>query len=372
MDRAPAAIVVTLVLAVAVAGLVVAERNRPSPPRVASSLDDRAATMCGPSVEAGAVDADAADEHDGDDASAAAGTCEAFAKRTARALASVAQAIRVPDWKPPELCVVTRRATWGLVVDRAVAGAPLDEPLAEQAVGLAVILVHVDAHGTETSVLPLGPLQRKWTREGRLVDANLSLNLAWGSVALTVLRVFDFEGDGDPEILLEGTANDEGADRHVTEAWTFRDGAIAPFPPLANLEMRSVEDLDGDGLPDVVTAGPYARVEATDAIGVTFLVAPAFFALHALPGGAFSQVDRVAQDFARGKCGPRGPLDLDSRWFRDEAAQAVVCAKLWGATAADVTKAWDKVCAGFDAGHSSRCQDGPKRLGAIGPPFVLR
>jgi hypothetical protein len=37
-----------------------------------------------------------------------------------------------------------------------------------------------------------------------------------------------------------------------------------------------------------------------------------------------------------------------------------------------VAKAWDKVCAGVDASAGVECQEWPKRLGAIAPPFVLK
>ena len=111
-------------------------------------------------------------------------------------------------------------------------------------------------------------------------------------------------------------------------------------------------------------------------IGGDYPVAPPFFAMHSLPGGAFSQDDAVARRFGASHCAAKPTLDLTGpnvpTQFTEDVAERVVCAKLWGATSAEIRRAWDKVCAGVDAGNDYECQAWPKELGAIAPPFVLK
>ncbi len=355
-----------------------------SPPVASADVGDAAAgaAMDASATDAAEADAGASDAAPDMAAPADAGPCARFAERTATALSAVEGALHGTDRKPPELCVPTARATWALVVERAIlrrpwAGMGCARPndAACEGIGFTLALVHVDAAGKETSVLPLKALHETWKLDGGTFIANATMAPMWGSVALTVLGAFDYDGDDDPEILLEGVAAEEGPDPRTFEAWTFRGGKIVAYAPLAGADVREVKDLDGDGRPDVLGAGPYARVDAESAIGGRYPVAPSFFAMHALPSGAFSRTDAVARAFSMSKCPAQPTLELGGSplptQFDEDVAHIVVCAKLWGATAADVAAAWKKVCGGVDASGGTDCQPWPKELGAIAPPFKL-
>lgn len=275
-------------------------------------------------------------------------------------------------------CVSTPHATWGFRVDHAVGGDPngfgRDRDCDSR--GYTVSLVHVDASGTEASIVPVASLQETWKLEAGNAVIDVSMAATWGSLSLRTLAVFDYDGDDDPEILLAGDAADEGPDRSVSEAWTFKGGAIVPYAPLASFADFAVEDVDNDGRPDLLTRGPYEQVEAASALGSSYPAAPAIFAYHSLSNGSFSVTDAEARAYAKSECPKREPLRLVTEtfpYFDDGVARNVVCAKLWGTSAGEVTRAWDAACKGWEAGGLSgtECEEWPKALGDVAPPFLL-
>ena len=362
---------VTVAFGVVAAVLLVRAGRRP--PGVAPPVAPSATPVA---LDAGALDAATLDAEvldAGVDAATAPvlGICERLAKRSADVLAAAKKHVPHATVKMPELCVTTPHATWALVAERAGLGTPSAWPSSE-GLGVAVMLVHVDVEGNETSVLPSKAMHETWKTDGGTFIANMTLAATWGSISLSSLSAFDYDGDDDPEIVLEGNAADEGPDRHATEAWTFHDGKIIPYAPLARVDILRVEDLDADGRPDLIGPGPYSRVEAMSGIGVSYPIAPPILALHSLPGGTFSPSDTVARAFGRTHCPSKPALDFDERLFPEAVAEAVICARIWGATAADIRAAWEKICSGADAGADMECQRWPKELGAITPPFVLK
>jgi hypothetical protein len=307
----------------------------------------------------------------GDLAPTAADHCERLARRSEAALAPLKDQLDQHGFKLPALCAVTQHGTWTFAVERAVFGTG---DYTEKTLGVALALVHVDAEGRETSILPMARFHERLTDERGAVTVNLAQPDYWGATGIDVLTAFDYDGDGDPEVLLAGIAHLEGPDASATEAWTFKEGAIVPFAPLARLDIAEAKDLDGDGRPEIVTAGPYDQVEAVSGIGASYPVAPPFFALHALPGGAFSANDDVARAYTRSKCPRRPALDLSplaDSYVDDAVAERLVCAKVWGARPDEVTAAWRKVCGGADASDGYHCPAWPNELAAIAPPFVL-
>src|SRR5262249_44156774 len=104
------------------------------------------------------------------------GNCERLAKRTAATIARVKSSIRDPEWKPPHLCVNTPGATWTLVVEQA--GVSQNEGAG--GLGFAVALVHVDAQGKETSVLPMKAFHETWKLEAGVTTVNVTLPDYWG------------------------------------------------------------------------------------------------------------------------------------------------------------------------------------------------
>jgi hypothetical protein len=159
---------------------------------------------------------------------------------------------------------------------------------------------------------------------------------------VTGASTFDYDGDGEPELLLHwrGTRM-EWADAPDGGVFTFRDGALRPYAPAADLHPDEARDVDGDGRPDLVTHLPY-RAEGNDFISqFTYLMEPIALLAHALPDGTFSRDDETARAFARASCPRRVPAVFEGEPTRE----AVVCARLWGVPPAAVARAVRTRCA---------------------------
>jgi hypothetical protein len=158
---------------------------------------------------------------------------------------------------------------------------------------------------------------------------------------------FDWNGDGVAEL-----AFPQGAGSAELAIWTVASGAIAPYAPAADIAVRAVEDLDGDGRPDLLYTAPFSgEMELPDAMDTSLYLRPHeggfWLVAHALPDGTFSRDDEVAREYARKEC-PAGDLDVrDRNWPEDEAlavAQAVRCAKLHGVERGKIEAFLDRKC----------------------------
>jgi len=272
-------------------------------------------------------------------------------------------------------CFDDHRVTWGMRIERAyrdVEPGHQDEDYCGS-IGFHVRLVHVDAAGREASAMP-GPSQvQLWKPDaGGELEVNVSQIPYWGSLDLDEPTYFDFDGDGDPEVIVSGSANEEGYNPNFHEIWTFKDGAVVPYAPAKGLVFDDVADLDDDGRPDLLTRGPFAAVEAPSAMGDAYPISPLLFAAHSRPGGAFVQGDAASIAYAKKECGPAGPLQFTT--FDEDAAKAIVCARLHGVTAAAVVHALDAQCKSYVdvVMEAGQCPGWTKALVAVDPPFQVR
>lgn len=202
---------------------------------------------------------------------------------------------------------------------------------------------------------------------GPLTDQN-----AIGLVALT-----DYDGDGEAELLRTTDVRmHEASPRHSSQVLTFVGGRLVPYAKAPREPIERAQDIDGDGRLDLVGRGKYAGVTMKNVFGSDVPVAPVVFAAHAMETGGFSATDIPAMAFTEHFCPQAPALDLADAAHADKAAEiaeAVVCARVWGKTEAEVVAAWKKACAGFDAGSGDPlgCQPWPTKLAAIAPPFTL-
>jgi hypothetical protein len=174
-------------------------------------------------------------------------------------------------------CVVGPKGSWALRVDDFIelpdefAAWDLADGGREvpTKVGFAVVLVHRDASGNETTHAL--PHAEKWggIDGGRALDVSLArLSGPGNSLYLTLLHAEDINGDGDPELLVEGSAVDhEGSEESWTELFTYRSGAIVSYAPAKNIKVMDIGDVDGDGRADLLTPGPYKDVRMQHRIG---------------------------------------------------------------------------------------------------------
>jgi len=189
----------------------------------------------------------------------------------------------------------------------------------------------------------------------------------------------DFDGDGDPEmvVLTAGELHEDGRWQQV-RIYAHAGGAIVPYAPARGIEASAIRDVDGDGRFDLVYHAPYETIAPICTTGFGVLAWGPELVAHALPDGTFSRDDAAALAFAKKSC-PRPPRELvpePNGWWR--ALDAIACARMWGESEASVTARLSAECGpppkvpGADC--DSKCGDRALyfQWAAIPPPLRLR
>jgi hypothetical protein len=114
---------------------------------------------------------------------------------------------------------------------------------------------------------------------------------------------FDHDADGEPELFLViGTHVHEDAGRTQSALFTWKNGAVKPYPGLpAGVELS--QDIDKDGRPDFLYY-PYSEVRESPCSGFGFRWDGPPLVAHSLPGGGFSLDDKVAREHLLSACPP--------------------------------------------------------------------
>lgn len=147
----------------------------------------------------------------------------------------------------------------------------------------------------------------------------------WVFGGLEPMELYDFDGDGEPEVHVGASYGHEGVSERSDALLTFKDGRIEPYAPAALYAFEAMRDVTGDGIPDLLMSEGLGGTEQCgsgfpgDGNAMTFIA-------HALPGGGFSNVDAEARAFAKATC-PRRPASI-------KTLDDVQCARLWGVTRA--------------------------------------
>lgn len=142
--------------------------------------------------------------------------------------------------------------------------------------------------------------------------------------------IHDLDGDGRGELFLIAAQGSYGAcGNEWNGTWVLQatDTSIVDYPVgFPFTRVASPADVDGDGRPDLLDDAHWTTLDSPGGLcgpgkrhGTPIL-------LHALPGGKFSRDDAVARRFARGRC-PIRPAEIHEQ---------VACARIWGATEAEV------------------------------------
>lgn len=157
-----------------------------------------------------------------------------------------------------------------------------------------------------------------------------------GTARLSIERLFDFDGDGTTEAFayFEDHYWEDTSRRRVLLG--LADGTVAPLASAHDIDISEVIDFDGDGRPDLVSIARYWSGSDCGDDPPRVGTPPVLF--HSLPSGQFSANDDVAAAFLRRAC-PRAPTRLlGSDWpcGEQEARPRIACARVWGASAADV------------------------------------
>ena len=153
-------------------------------------------------------------------------------------------------------------------------------------------LLHIDKNGKEA-------------RAEGTYDHDAWPTLSWAGTTLP----FDYDGDGEPELLLVMQTGGDAETPLERALYTFRDDKIARYAPAASFDIAPpVVDVDRDGRPDLQVSFSFGK---RDSCGENTPVAFSFLA-HSLKDGTFSLKDSVASGDARQAC-PKPPTKLRLR-----------------------------------------------------------
>jgi hypothetical protein len=155
-------------------------------------------------------------------------------------------------------------------------------------------LRHRDGQGHEVGLIEGAILGTD--REGAFLEQGTDYDPPYDHAA--DMRLFDFDGDGEPEIAFTYETRREHAGEDVLRIYRYARGRIAELPtPLAS----RLEDVDEDGRPDAVTVHSNwstTRTLPEDTHCGAQVEGPST-AARSLPGGAFSRSDPAVRAFNR-------------------------------------------------------------------------
>lgn len=291
--------------------------------------------------------------------------------RAARAMGPSAGLDRVLAASHIGWCRAGRGVAWALAPERVARTA------GSELLDLRFALVRLTPN-TRHTLVPAAP-----NVEGHDVSAtpfNLWERPGEGSVRVAEPVVFDFDGDGDPEVVLHAERNDsEGASYAQGRVWTFTEGGIFLYERAASFVVTGVEDVDRDGRPDLKFSTPFSEMSESCGAGFEVHVAGPTFVAHSLADGSFNPDDAVARAYLARQC-PRAPTALVVRGGSpsqlDDAATAlnVACARAWGVDDASLITALRATCGQRDTERACQsCTDLEllERWARLSPPTHL-
>jgi hypothetical protein len=159
--------------------------------------------------------------------------------------------------------------------------------------------------------------------------------------------LFDFDGDGEPEIFVDvREVGDEGHVARQSALLTLQGGAVVPFAPAQAFDIDSLADVDADGRPDLKIYAGYTDTLEACFSGFPYEHPPPRFVAHSLPGGGFSAEDASAKKYALAWC-PAAPKAIV------DSADAI-CARLWSHDKKEVSREGRRVAASCVSGYCER------------------
>jgi hypothetical protein len=202
-----------------------------------------------------------------------------------------------------------------------------------------LVAIHADGKGQKTSTVLAGTVRTK-DRAFQSHDAD--------HVAFDTQAVFDFDGDGEDELIVIGHDQTKDGPRDpMAYIVQFKNGTTQPYPPAKDLPAFRMEDVDRDGRPDFVSYGPYrARIPARCNGEPAQVVGPAML-VHSLPDGTFSMTDDKSMSFVKQHCEKPGftvARDDEKHVDDDQTFVNIACARLWGMSEAQAVGAVGSSC----------------------------
>jgi len=166
-----------------------------------------------------------------------------------------------------------------------------------------------------------------------------------GSATIAIESTFDWDDDGFTEVAI--VEIQDRPDFHTRRISLYRkkDGAVAPWVPVPGLVEARIEDVDGDGRPDILDDGAFVQ----DIAAPIFEFSPGYAKLyHALPQGRFASDDATCRAYYQKECpAPVTLADLANIDAEDtsEALRRAMCAGMYGVDPAALVARLDEIYA---------------------------
>ena len=243
-----------------------------------------------------------------------------------------------------------------------------------------ISLVHA-ARGAQATIV-VGHSEEVDTDTGRVaVNFDQVNGWRWGPCEEPIF--FDYDGDGESEVFVSGVPIGLGADEYHGqewhEVWTFRGGEWKPYPVTNDFAIQEAVDVDEDGRPDFRSRGPYERIQTLSGMaGSMSRAVDPLFVVHSRRDGTFRANDDVARAAVAAECqstrldltADAGDLDVN-----DISMTAFVCARLEGASAAEIKRALKPHCKSFVDDVTKigpgRCRETIREVIGVTPPFRI-
>lgn len=248
--------------------------------------------------------------------------CKTFPEEAKRAIGSTLAKypLASPTDAPPPpatlvgFCVDTANGAWRIEMPSSFADVS-NRTDASNAIEMRYEIAHVSRDGKRATFVPTGD---------RLTGYGIRLPQK--------PIVFDFDGDGEPELYIE--VREEGSEGHrQTESLfvTFSKARIAAYAPARAIPFETVEDVDKDGRPDLLILAGYTESLEGCYSGFPYDHAQPKFMARSLPDGTFSATDPTSKEHAKTWC-PAAPVAIRSSYD-------AICARLWAKTRGEIAAA---------------------------------
>lgn len=161
--------------------------------------------------------------------------------------------------------------------------------------------------------------------------------------------------------------------------FAWEEGRIEAYKPAASISVDGIRDVDGDGILDLETFGPFDTDGEHCQSGFGMRLSGPKLLAHGLPDGTFSMTDEAASAFAKKSC-PKSPPSILTHGAEDDVHRSVLniaCMRLWGASAQSVEARARRECPPLPPERQCEagvCSDQQELLewAVLEPPLILK
>jgi hypothetical protein len=157
----------------------------------------------------------------------------------------------------------------------------------------------------------------------------------------------DYDADGTDELLLDVSEWEfEGNGNYYAGVWRVAGARVEPYPPAAKISIAKLEDVDQDGLPDLLVATPFQGTINGCGPDGDYLEFGPKWPMHARAGGGFA-FDEVSRAELRRVC-PKRPDRVVVRSAagvdNTELRERLACAVAWGVKSDVIVRELERDC----------------------------